>query len=175
VTIIPRGQALGLAVSLPESDAYSRTRGWLRDRICINFGGYVAEKLVYGETTTGTKADLQQATDIARRMACEYGMADDLGTVTYGQEDEPIFLGKEIARHKDYSEDTARRIDTAVKAILDEARLEAERIITGHRAELDRLTDALLIQETLDDAEIREMISAATTTATDNGTEESHA
>ena len=66
VTIIPRGQALGLAVSLPESDAYSRTRGWLRDRICINFGGYVAEKLVYGETTTGTKADLQQATDIAR-------------------------------------------------------------------------------------------------------------
>jgi cell division protease FtsH len=175
VTIIPRGQALGLAVSLPESDAYSRTRGWLRDRICINFGGYVAEKLVYGETTTGTKADLQQATDIARRMACEYGMADDLGTVTYGQEDEPIFLGKEIARHKDYSEDTARRIDTAVKAILDEARLEAERIITGHRAELDRLTDALLVQETLDDAEIREMISAATTTATDNGTEESHA
>ncbi|HQB88934.1 MAG TPA: ATP-dependent zinc metalloprotease FtsH [Treponemataceae bacterium] len=175
VTIIPRGQALGLAVSLPESDAYSRTRGWLRDRICINFGGYVAEKLVYGETTTGTKADLQQATDIARRMACEYGMADDLGTVTYGQEDEPIFLGKEIARHKDYSEDTARRIDTAVKAILDEARLEAERIITGHRAELDRLTDALLIQETLDDAEIRAMISAATTTATDNGTEESHA
>jgi cell division protease FtsH len=108
-------------------------------------------------------------------MACEYGMADDLGTVTYGQEDEPIFLGKEIARHKDYSEDTARRIDTAVKAILDEARLEAERIITGHRAELDRLTDALLVQETLDDAEIREMISAATTTATDNGTEESHA
>lgn len=175
VTIIPRGQALGLAVSLPESDAYSRTRGWLRDRICINFGGYVAEKLVYGETTTGTKADLQQATDIARRMACEYGMADDLGTVTYGQEDEPIFLGKEIARHKDYSEDTARRIDTAVKTILDEARLEAERIITEHRAELDRLTDALLIQETLDDAEIREMISAATTTATDNGTEESHA
>lgn len=175
VTIIPRGQALGLAVSLPESDAYSRTRGWLRDRICINFGGYVAEKLVYGETTTGTKADLQQATDIARRMACEYGMADDLGTVTYGQEDEPIFLGKEIARHKDYSEDTARRIDTAVKAILDEARLEAERIITGHRAELDRLTDALLIQETLDDVEIREMISAATTTATDNSTEESHA
>ena len=175
VTIIPRGQALGLAVSLPESDAYSRTRGWLRDRICINFGGYVAEKLVYGETTTGTKADLQQATDIARRMACEYGMADDLGTVTYGQEDEPIFLGKEIARHKDYSEDTARRIDTAVKAILDEARLEAERIITGHRAELDRLTDALLVQETLDDAEIRAMISAATTTATDNGTEESHA
>lgn len=172
VTIIPRGQALGLAVSLPEQDAYSRTRGWLRDRICINFGGYVAEKLVYGETTTGTKADLQQATEIARRMACEYGMSDELGTVTYGQEDEPIFIGKEIARHKDYSDETARHIDSAVKSILDEARTEAEKIIREHRDDLDRLTEALLTKETLDDVEVRALFAEAPGSAADNETED---
>ena len=172
VTIIPRGQALGLAISLPEYDSYSRTRGWLRDRICINFGGYVAEKLVYGETTTGTKVDLQQATEIARKMTTQYGMSDDLGVVTYGQEDEPIFVGKEIARHKEYSENTANNIDSAVKCILDEARQEAERIITAHRKELDCLTEALLERETLDDGDIRELFASGNASKTDHGTEE---
>ncbi len=158
VTIIPRGHALGLAISLPEQDSYSRTRGWLSDRISICYGGYVAETLVYGETTTGTKADLQTATDIARKMVCEYGMSGDLGAVTWGREDEPIFIGKEIARHKDYSEDTARRIDDAVSSILAEALAGAERIISDHRSELDALTEALLRQETLEDAEIRELL-----------------
>jgi len=155
VTIVPRGQALGLAISLPENDSYSRTRGWLSDRICISYGGFVAESLVYGETTTGTKADLQQATEIARRMVCEYGMSEELGPVTYGQEDEPIFIGKEIARHKDYSEETARAIDMAIGRILDDGRKNAQRIIEEHRRELDLLTEALLKQETLDDAEVR--------------------
>jgi cell division protease FtsH len=155
VTIIPRGQALGLAISLPETDSYSRTRGWLHDRICICYGGFVAETIVYGETTTGTKQDLQQATDIARKMVCEFGMAENLGPVTYGQEDEPIFIGKEIARHKDYSEETAKVIDETIRKILDEARREAEAIVIEHRAELDKLTEELLTKETLDDAEIR--------------------
>ncbi len=158
VTIIPRGHALGLAISLPETDSYSRTRGWLTDRIAICFGGYVAETLVYGETTTGTKADLQNATDIARKMVCEYGMNAELGAVTWGREEEPIFIGREIARHKDYSEDTARRIDAAVSSILDGARAEAERIISEHRSELDALTEELLRKETLEDAEIRELL-----------------
>ncbi|HNY21299.1 MAG TPA: ATP-dependent zinc metalloprotease FtsH [Treponemataceae bacterium] len=158
VTIIPRGQALGLAISLPEADSYSRTKGWLHDRICICYGGYVAETLVYGETTTGTKQDLRQATDIARKMACEFGMADGLGAIAFGQEDEPIFIGKEIARHKDYSEETARSIDEAMRNILDETRREAEKIITGHRDQLDRLTEELLVKETLDDAEIRTLL-----------------
>lgn len=158
VTIIPRGQALGLAISLPENDSYSRSRGWLGDRIAICYGGFVAEQLVYGETTTGTKADLQQATEIARKMVCEFGMSPDLGPVTYGQEDEPIFIGKEIARHKDYSERTAQEIDGAVRKILDESRKTAEKIIRDHRSELDILTDALLRQETLDDTEIRVLI-----------------
>jgi len=161
VTIIPRGQALGLAISLPEADSYSRTSGWLRDRICICYGGYAAETLAYGETTTGTKADLQQATEIARRMVCEYGMAEDLGAVTYGQEDEPIFIGKEIARHKDYSEDTARHIDQAIRKILDNTRALAEKILSEHRDQLERLAEALLARETLDDAEIRELLGFA--------------
>lgn len=159
VTIIPRGQALGLAISLPEQDSYSRTKGWLSDRLVICYGGYVAETLVYGETTTGTKADLQQATEIARRMVCEYGMSDHVGAVTYGQEDEPIFIGKEIARHKDYSEQTAQAIDQSVRTILDNARERALTIIGEHRVELDALTEALLRQETLDDCEIRQLLS----------------
>ncbi len=158
VTIVPRGQALGLAISIPESDSYSRTRGWIESRISICYGGYVAETLVYGETTTGTKADLQQATEMARRMVCEYGMSPDVGPVTYGQEDEPIFIGKEIARHKDYSEETARNIDQAIRKILDCARQEAMRIIGDHRRELDLLTESLLKQETLDDGEIRQLL-----------------
>jgi cell division protease FtsH len=158
VTIIPRGQALGLAISLPEADSYSRTRGWLRDRICICYGGYVAETLIYGETTTGTRADLQTATDIARKMVCEFGMSGELGAVTYGQEDEPIFIGKEIARHKDYSDETAHLIDLSIKKILDDTKALAESIISEHRDELERLTEELLSKETLDDAEIRVLL-----------------
>lgn len=155
VTIIPRGQALGLAISLPETDSYSHTRGWLKDRICICYGGFVAETIVYGETGTGTKNDLQQATAIARKMVCEFGMAEELGAITYGQEDEPIFIGKEIARHKDYSEETAKMIDRNIRKILDETLRQAEKIILEHRGELDRLTEELLRKETLDDEEIR--------------------
>jgi cell division protease FtsH len=158
VTIVPHGRALGMAMSLPEEDSYSRTRGWIEDRIVICDGGWVAERLFYDETTTGTKQDLQQATEMARRMVCEWGMAEEMGPVTYGQEEEPIFLGKEIARHKDYSEDTARRIDTAVKKILDSARSSAEKIITGRKAQLEKLADALIARETLIDDEVRQLL-----------------
>jgi cell division protease FtsH len=158
VTIIPHGRALGMAMSLPEEDSYSRTQGWIEDRIVINYGGWVAEKLFYDETTTGTKQDLQQATEMARRMVCEWGMAEELGPATYGQEDEPIFIGKEIARHKDYSEDTARLIDNAIKKILDTAKSLAENILQSHRAELKKLADALITRETLIDDEVRSLL-----------------
>jgi len=158
VTIIPRGRALAMAVSLPEEDSYSRSKGWLEDRISICYGGWLAEKLFYDETTTGTKNDIQHATEMARNMVCEWGMADDLGPVAYGQEDEPIFLGKEIARHKDYSEDTAQRIDRAVKDILDRARNNAENIIITHKDGLEKIADALLERETLVDDEVREIL-----------------
>ena len=122
------------------------------------FGGYAAESIVYGETTTGTQNDIQQATDIARRMVCEWGMSDDVGAVAYGQEDEPIFMGKEIERRKGYSEESARKIDCAVEKILTEARDRVTKILTEHRDQLDKLTQALVEKETLDDSEVRELL-----------------
>jgi len=158
VTIVPHGRALGMAMSLPEEDSYSRTRGWILDRIVICYGGWAAERLFYDETTTGTKQDLEQATEMARRMVCEWGMADEMGPVTYGQEDQPIFLGKEIARHKDYSEETAQQIDRAIKRILDEKRQQAEDILFAHKDEMEKIAEALLTQETLLDDEIRTLL-----------------
>ncbi len=157
VTIVPRGRALGVAFSLPEKDTYSHSKGWLIDRIKIAYGGYVAEEMFYTETTTGTQADLSQATDIARRMVTEWGMSS-LGPVAYGQEDEPIFLGKEIARHKDYSEEKARQIDEAIHTILSDAYADVNRILTEQRKQLEKLTDALVKQETLVDSEVRELL-----------------
>jgi cell division protease FtsH len=158
VTIVPHGRALGAALSLPEEDSYSRSKGWIEDRIAICYGGWLAENLFYNETTTGTKNDIQQATEMARNMVCEWGMAKELGPVAYGQEDEPIFLGKEIARHKDYSEDTAQRIDKAIKEILDRTRDNALKIIEANKNQLEKLADALLARETLIDDEVREII-----------------
>jgi cell division protease FtsH len=157
VTVVPRGRALGVAVSLPEKDAYSKGRGWLLDRITIAYGGYVAEQVVYDETTTGTQNDLQQATEIARKMVSDWGMST-LGPVAYGQEDEPIFLGKEIARHKEYSENTAERIDAEIKRILLESLERARSILTDHRDQLDKLADALVERETLSDREVRVLL-----------------
>ncbi len=158
VTIIPHGRALGASLSLPEEDTYSRSKGWIEDRIAICYGGWLAEKLFYNETTTGTKNDIQQATEMARNMVCEWGMADSLGPVAYGQEDEPIFIGKEIARHKDYSEDTAQRIDSAVTEILERARNNASKILESRKTGLEKLADALLARETLIDDEVREIL-----------------
>jgi cell division protease FtsH len=161
VTIVPHGRALGMAMSLPEEDSYSRTRGWIEDRIVICYGGWSAENLFYSETTTGTKQDLEQATDMARRMVCEWGMAEEVGPVSYGQEEEPIFLGKEIARHKDYSEETAKRIDSSIKRILTAALKTAQSILEIHKEELEKLADALLAKETLSDEEVREIVGLA--------------
>lgn len=159
VTIVPRGRALGLTLSLPEKDTYSRSRGWLFDRIVITYGGYAAETLVSGETTTGTAQDLRQATDLARRMVCEWGMAESMGPIAYGQEDEPIFLGKEIARHKDYSEETARKIDEAIRSILEQGMNKAMEILKREHDRLELLAKELVLKETLEDAEIRQLLS----------------
>ncbi len=158
ITIIPHGRALGVAFSLPEDDAYSRNKGWLQDRIAISMGGYAAEKIIYNETTTGAANDLEQATEIARRMVCEWGMSDLLGPVAYGQKEEPIFLGKEIARHKDYSEETARAIDTEVKKIVEAGLTDAQRLLTEHKDKLTLLSETLITKENLDDDEIRELL-----------------
>lgn len=159
VTIVPRGRALGLTMGLPKEDSYSHTKGWLKDQLVIMFGGYEAEMLAYGETTTGTQNDIQQATNMARHMVCEWGMSDKVGAVTYGQEDEPIFMGREIARHKEFSEHTAELIDEAVREIIDEAKKRVHDILSEHRDQLEKLAGELIEKETLDDAEIRELLS----------------
>ncbi|HPC71120.1 MAG TPA: ATP-dependent zinc metalloprotease FtsH [Treponema sp.] len=158
VTIVPHGRALGMAMSLPEEDSYSRTRGWIEDRITIMYGGWAAEKLIYNETTTGTKQDIQQATELARRMVCEWGMSDEIGPVSYGQEEEPIFIGKEIARHKDYSEDMAQKIDKAVRAVLSRGIETAQSILKREREKLELLADNLMTRETLTDDEVRALL-----------------
>ena len=156
VTVIPRGRALGVAFSLPEQDSYSKGVGYLRDRIRIAYGGYVAERMFYNETTTGVQNDLKQATEMARRMVTEWGMSE-LGPVSFGQEDEPIFLGKQIATHKDYSEATAQAIDTEIRRILNESYQVAEAILTEHRDQLEELARVLVERETLSDSDIREL------------------
>lgn len=157
VTIIPHGRALGLTISLPEKDAYTKNRSMLNDWIKVCMGGYVAEELVYGETTTGTSNDIKQATEIARRMVTEWGMSE-MGFIGFGKDDEPLFLGREIAQHKDYSDDTARKIDAAVSKILDSALEETRNILSENRDQLDKLTESLVEEETLDDAQIRQLL-----------------
>ena len=157
VTIVPHGRALGLTISLPLKDAYTKNRSSLYDWIKVTMGGYVAEEIIYGETTTGTSNDIKQATDIARRMVTEWGMSE-LGFIGFGKDDEPLFLGREIAQHKDYSEDTAKKIDEEISKILMGALTDTRRILSEHKDQLDALTEALIDKETLDDDEIRELL-----------------
>jgi len=158
VTIIPRGRALGMAISLPEKDSYSRKKGWLLDRIKIAMGGYVAEELIYSETTTGTQNDIKQATEIAHRMVTEWGMSKELGFISLGKEDEPIFIGKEIARHKDYSEETARKVDEEIKKIMESCLAETRQILSDNIDQLKALAEELIEKETLDDADIKKLL-----------------
>jgi len=158
VTIVPHGQALGAAFSLPEADAYSRSKGWLTDRITITMGGYAAEDIIFNENTTGAQNDIEQATGIARRMVCEWGMSEALGPIAYGQKEEPIFLGKEIARHKDYSESTAQLIDKEVSSIVEKGLEQAAGLLKKHQDKLEMLAGSLVEKETLDDAQIRELL-----------------
>ncbi|NLK14042.1 MAG: ATP-dependent metallopeptidase FtsH/Yme1/Tma family protein [Spirochaetales bacterium] len=157
VTIIPHGRALGVTISLPERDAYTKNYSSLHDWIKVTMGGYVAEELVYGETTTGTSNDIKQATQIAHRMVTEWGMSD-LGFINLSDESEPLFLGRQITQRKDYSEETARRIDEEMRKILDSAMAETRRILGEHRNQLDTLTEALIEHETLDDNEVRTLL-----------------
>ena len=129
ITIIPRGRALGLTMQLPVDEKYTHARGYLLDRIAILFGGRVAEQLVFNEITTGAGNDIERASELARKMVCEWGMSDELGPLAYGKKEEHIFLGREIAQHRDYSEQTAQRSDAAVKQTIDEAHHQVTRLL----------------------------------------------
>ena len=149
VTIIPRGRALGLTMQLPVDEKYTHARGYLLDRIAILFGGRVAEKLVFDEITTGAGNDIERASELARKMVCEWGMSDELGPLAYGKKEEHIFLGREIAQHRDYSEQTAQRIDAAVKQIIVEANDKVTRLLEENRDILKAIAAELLERETI--------------------------
>jgi cell division protease FtsH len=160
VSIIPRGMALGVTMQLPESDRHSYTREHLTSQIAILMGGRIAEEIYLGENniTTGASNDIERATVLARSMVCEYGMSD-LGPLTFGKKEEQIFLGREISQHRDYSEDTAIKIDQEVKKIIASQYELAKTIISENNDAMLRLAEALIEKETLDGVQIRRVVA----------------
>jgi cell division protease FtsH len=155
VTIIPRGMALGLTQQLPIDEKHNYSREYLEDQIAILLGGRIAEEITIGSITTGAGNDLERATDLARRMVCEWGMSDAMGPLTFGKKEEQIFLGREIAQHQDYSEDTALRIDQEVKRFVTSNYAKAQTILTEHKPRLMEMAEALLTRETLDADQVK--------------------
>jgi len=158
VTIIPRGQSLGSTMQLPEKDILSRRRKEMLDDIAVTMGGRIAEEIMSGDISTGAAMDIQQATNMARAMVCQYGMSDKVGMVQYGSDDEFVFLGREMARTKVYSESTAREIDEEIKHIIDEGYKTARDILFNNRSKLELIAGALLEYETLDRSQVEEIV-----------------
>jgi cell division protease FtsH len=161
VTIIPRGMALGVTQQLPEGDRHNYTQEYLLGQISILMGGRIAEETFLGGITTGASNDIERATELARAMVCEYGMSE-LGPLTFGKKEEQIFLGREIAQHRDYSEETSIRIDSEVRKIVTEQYARARRILEENRDTLVRLAEALLEHESLDGVQIRRVVAGLT-------------
>jgi cell division protease FtsH len=156
VTIIPRGMALGVTIFLPD-DRHNYTREYLETRLATAYGGRVAEEIFLSQMSTGAGSDIETATDLARRMVCEYGMSR-LGPLTFGKKEEQIFLGREIAQHRDFSEETARQIDLEVRRLIDEAYQSAHSLVETNSGAMHRLAAALLERETIDAEEVRLLI-----------------
>jgi len=156
VTIIPRGMALGVTIYLPD-DRHNYTRDYLETRLATAYGGRVAEEVFLNQMSTGAGSDIETATDLARRMVCEYGMSR-LGPLTFGKKEEQIFLGREIAQHRDFSEETARQIDLEVRRLIDEAYQSAHAIIESNKDPMHRIAAALLERETIDAEEVKMLI-----------------
>ncbi len=163
VSIIPRGMALGVTMQLPEGDRHSYTKEYITSQIAILMGGRIAEELYFGESqvTTGASNDIERATVLARSMVCEYGMSD-LGPLTFGKKEEQIFLGREISQHRDYSEDTAIKIDQEVKKIIALQYELARKVITENNDAMIRLSEELIRLETLDGVQIRRIVAGLT-------------
>jgi cell division protease FtsH len=159
VTIIPRGRALGLTQQLPQDDRHTYSRDYLVSSIAILMGGRVAEEVTLKQQTTGASNDIERASQIARRMVCEWGMSDELGPLSFGKREEQIFLGREIAQHRDYSEQTAINIDKEVRRIVEENYRRAKDVLTEHQDLLYQVAHALLERETLDLRDIDKIIS----------------
>jgi cell division protease FtsH len=154
VTIIPRGRALGVTMQIPEEDTYNYTKEYMEASLAILLAGKAAEEIFLGSCTTGASNDLERVSERARKMVCEWGMSEEMGPLTFGKKEEQIFLGREIAQHQDYSEETAIQIDREVKKLVLEGDKVARTILEGQREELIRLAEALLEYETLNFEEV---------------------
>ena len=157
VTIIPRGMALGVTMQLPEDDKHTVTKDYLETQLAILMGGRIAEEIFLKQMTTGAGNDIERASDLARKMVCEYGMSR-LGPLTFGKKEEQIFLGREIAQHRDFSEETARQIDAEVRNFVDEAYKAAYSVLDNNQDIMHRMASALLERETIDANDIRMII-----------------
>jgi cell division protease FtsH len=159
VSIIPRGMALGVTQQLPVDDRYTYSKDNILSKLAVLMGGRAAEEIALGHMTTGAGNDLQRATDLARKMVCEWGMSDKLGPLTFGKREEQIFLGKELTRHKDYSEKTAEDIDGEVRTIVGERYDYAKQLLLDNRETLEKVAERLLDKETLDADELEDVIT----------------
>ncbi len=170
VTIIPRGRALGVTMSLPEQDRFSYTRTQLKSQLASLFGGRVAEEIIFGkeQVTTGASNDIERATDLARRMITEFGMNETLGAVRYNANEEEVFLGHSVARQQNVSEETARRIDDEVRKLIDWAENKAREILSTHLEDLHKVAKALLEYETLTGDEVKALLRGETITRSEN-------
>src|SRR4029079_15315714 len=158
VTIIPRGQSLGATMYLPKDDVLNRKRKEMLDIIAVTMAGRIAEEIVSEDISTGATGDIQHATQLARAMVCQWGMSDTLGMVQYGDNNEYVFLGREMGRSKDYSEKTAQEIDNEVKRMIDDAYRRAKEIIDGNRDKLEMIANCLLEYETLEGFQVEEIV-----------------
>jgi cell division protease FtsH len=158
MTIIPRGRALGLTQQLPSEDRYSMSREGVLSDIAILMGGRAAEEVMFGTFTTGAGNDIDRATDLARKMTCEWGMSEKMGPVSFGKKEDPIFLGREMAQGVDYSEQTALEIDAEIRRVVSGQYQLCKDMLTKEKATLERLAEALLQYEVLDGAEIDSLI-----------------
>ncbi|MDH5656772.1 MAG: ATP-dependent zinc metalloprotease FtsH, partial [Spirochaetia bacterium] len=160
VTIIPRGRALGLTQQLPLDDKHIQPSKYWLDRICVLMGGYLAEELIFEDTSTGASNDIQVATNIARRMVCEWGMSEKLGTISYSNNNDSIFLGREISSNRSYSDETAFAIDDEVKRIVSEQTENGRSLLLKHKDKLESMAKWLLANETLSGAELIKIVGS---------------
>jgi cell division protease FtsH len=174
VTIIPRGMALGLTQQLPIDEKHTYPKHYLEDRIAILLGGRIAEDKIFNEVTTGAGNDLERATDMARKMVCEWGMSDKLGPLTFGKKEEQIFLGKEIGQQRNFSESTAVEIDNEIRRIVDENCEKATKLLADNIETLKRIAENLLERETLDTEDLTAILNGEDLRAqAENGTDAS--
>ena len=158
VTIIPRGRALGVTMQLPTDDRHGYSKGYLLNQLAILMGGRVAEELVLNEMTTGAGNDIERATDLARKMVCEWGMSEKMGPLTFGKQNEQVFLGREMGSSRDFSDQIAMEIDQEVRRLVTENYERAKRLLTDNMASLKRLAEALLEKEVLDGSDIDQIL-----------------